>query len=84
MFGFVGALLITYAVSRLLILALPAFRTSVARICLIHAISWVSIAVVVGFLKAFGSTFYWQSSLVYLIPQAIWLAFDLYQRRNRS
>lgn len=78
-----GAFLVTFFASRILLRLLAGLVPGEGGILLAHAVSFLGIAVFVGVLKAYFVSFLWDASLIYAIPQIIWLVYDLYLRSRR-
>lgn len=71
----VGALIPTYYLSRLYLMALKGRVRTAARVPLAHMASWLSITVVVFWLEWFSAGAGW----IYLGPQLLWFVLDRVQ-----
>jgi hypothetical protein len=78
-----GAFLVTFFASRVLLRLLSPVSSGQSRVLLAHAVSFFGIAVVAGVLKAHFTPFLWDASLIYVIPQLLWLAYDFYVGSRR-
>ena len=74
--SFVGALIATYFVSRLLGRFLPQLPAA-ARLVLVHLISFALLALGIGLLKAYYTSFAAQQTMVFIVPQLIWFGIDI-------
>jgi len=75
---FLGALLITYFVRRVFAQLLgQAGSGSLAVAIASNLASWFTIAGVIGLIKVFDERFNSEAGWIYLVPQLIWLLFDL-------
>ena len=76
-----GAWVAAYFVSRLTLWLLRSWNTqSWLRIGTAHALSWLGIAIVVGYLKAYSGPFSFGAGLIYLAPQLFWAVTDMTRR----
>lgn len=73
----IGALLATFILSRLTLFGARSVATGAVRVVLAHAISFGLLAVFVGLLKAYWVPFLWDAGLIYLVPQLVWMGYDL-------
>jgi hypothetical protein len=79
-----GALVITYALSRGLI-RLFGSRAKQEPLPLIgiHLLSFAILAVAVGLIRAYWSSFNWSAAAFYAAPQFVWLLIDVARLRVR-
>jgi hypothetical protein len=81
---FIGGLVPAFLVSRLLLLLLRDWKVGVGRFVFAHVMSLLVLALVAGVGRADGGAFApVEAGLMYLLPQAAWLAFDLLRARFR-
>lgn len=77
-----GALVVTYVLSRLLLLALGAkSKRGLAPVLGAHLLCFVVIAIVMGFIRGEWVSFDWTAAQPYILPQILWLALDIARRR---
>jgi hypothetical protein len=75
---FIGALIVTYFVSRAMLFLLRRWRRNASGLVAAHAASWIAIEFVVGISKSHGyQPFVLWAGMIYLLPQLIWLGVDL-------
>lgn len=72
----VGALILTFFVSRAIRAVLP-LRDPLQRALAAHIVSLLLLVLVTGFIKAYFVTFAWRQATVYVIPQLLCFAYDL-------
>lgn len=79
--SFVGALIATFIVSRILILLLPKRDgREIAAFFLSLAICWALVA----FGSANGGPPVWEAGWTYVVPQIVWLCVDLFRLHSRQ
>lgn len=76
-----GALVVTYAVSRVAQMLFRGERPSVPALIGIHLGCFVLIALVLGLMRAYVNSFEWSAAQIYVAPQLVWLALDIARRR---
>jgi hypothetical protein len=77
-----GALVVTYVLSRVLLAAFGAqSKRGVGTIMGAHLVCFVAIAIVVGFLRA-AWNFEFMAAAPYVLPQIFWLAIDIARKRR--
>ena len=75
---FLGALLIAYFVRRLFARILEQAGSSSLVVAIASNLaSWFAIAGAIGFIKVFDERFNNDAGWIYLVPQLLWLLFDL-------
>lgn len=73
----VGGLIVTYAVSRLLLHALRGRVSGMALLLAVHLGSWLLIALALGLIRSnFYEPFLLSAGLHYVLPQIFWLCVD--------
>jgi len=72
-----GALVVTYFLSRLTLRFSSALGNGAVRILVAHAVSFAIIALTVGFMRAYFVQFEWRAAVIYIAPQLAWLILDL-------
>ena len=78
---FFGAWVATYFVSRLTLWLLKSWNTrDWLRIGTANSLSWLGIAIVVGYLKAYSGPFSFSAGLIYVAPQLFWTVIDMIRR----
>ena len=84
MTSFVGALIATYFLSRLFLhLMRGRIPAGMASVVLAHLLSFVLLAVFVGLLKSYYTPFAYDASVVFIVPQLIWLVIDFARGKAR-
>lgn len=79
----IGALIGTFLVSRLALLALKRMGYSAGRLVVGHAASFAAVTVIAGYGFADGSEpQFLGAGLTYVLPQLFWLAVDLLRWRR--
>ena len=79
----IGALIGTFLVSRLALLALKRMGYSAGRLAVSHVVSFTAITVIAGYGFADGGEPQFLSAgMTYFVPQLFWLAFDLLRWRR--
>jgi len=74
----VGALIVTYLVSRAALYPLRGKPKKLATLAIVHVCSFLVIALTLGLLKANSYyPFSADAGLIYLLPQIFWFAVDL-------
>ena len=68
---FVGALVVTYFVSRALLWVLRGMD-GLARVAMAHAASWILITVIVFLIEGYAV----DAGVIYLLPQILWFVLD--------
>lgn len=82
---FIGALVPTFLVSRLLLLVTRGWAGGYRRLALCHAGSLLIASFIGGMGMADGGAFAGLDALLtYALPQAVWLAFDAWRLRRRQ
>ena len=81
---FVGALVPTFLISRLLLWLLKRWDGGYVRYVVANAISGIASVVLAAFGNADGGSPRWDMGLIYLAPQAVWLVIDLFGYRGRQ
>lgn len=76
----VGAAIITYFCSRLILLVLRRWSGGVPRLALAHVTSWLLITLVVAIIERYSLGAGW----IYLGPQMFWLVIDMMRRAGRD
>ena len=76
-----GALVVTYAVSRLALKLFRGERPGVPVLIGVHLGCFVLIAFVLGLMRAYVNSFEWSAAQIYILPQLAWLALDIARRR---
>lgn len=78
---FFGAWVATYFASRATLWLLQSWNArDWLRIGTSHALCWLGIAIVVGYLKAYSGPFSFSAGLIYLAPQLFWTVLDMIRR----
>lgn len=82
---FVGAVVATGLLSRILLVATTWWRTGgTARLVLVNVLSGILACVISAFGHANGGPLDWSYSGIYLLAQAVWLVIDIARRRRSS
>jgi hypothetical protein len=81
--GLVGALLACGILSRILLALLKNMGDTVDRILIANGVSLVLCFVLSGFGAANGGAFVPTAGLVYVLPQGLMVAIDLFARKGR-
>jgi hypothetical protein len=77
-----GALVVTYVLSRLLLLVLGVkSKRGLASVLGAHLLCFAVIAAVMGFIRGEWVSFDWTAAEPYILPQIVWLALDIARRR---
>ncbi len=77
-----GALVATFLLSRMFLWLSRNWSDTGGRIIAVHGTSIAIIFVAAGFGFADGGSFRADAVLYYIVPQAIWLGFDLIKRER--
>ena len=77
-----GALVVTYVLSRILLVVLGAkSKRSLAPVLGAHLLCFAVIAIVMGFIRGEWVGFDILAAEVYVLPQIFWLVLDILRRR---
>lgn len=80
---FLGALIATFLLSRLFLWLLRSRVAGFTRLAVAHVLSLVVVFVAAGFGYADEAGFKADAIVPYLIPETIWLVFDLWRLTRR-
>lgn len=82
---FVGALVATFLISRLMLWLLKSWDGGAPRLVFAHAASWVAASFLAGMGMADGGAFAGaRAAMSYALPQALWLIVDLVRNQAPS
>ena len=73
--SFVGAMIATYFLSRLLLRIVP--LAGPGRLVAAHLVSLAALALLIGLVKAYYTSFAIGETIVFIGPQLIWLVIDV-------
>jgi hypothetical protein len=78
-----GALVVTYVMSRLALRAIKGrVKLSAPVLIGVHLVCYGLIALVLGLTRAYLTAFEWSGAAIYAAPQAAWLLLDLARLRR--
>lgn len=81
---FIGALIMTLAISRLFLRITKTWNGGATRLITVHAVCLMLACLICGMGSADGGAFAPARGLeIYSLPQLIWLAFDLYRLERK-
>lgn len=75
--AFLGALFLTFLMSRLLLKLLAGVMQGLPRIIVSHILSFALLGLFAAMVKANVETFREDAVLIYILPQLIWMILDL-------
>jgi len=82
---FVGALIPTFLLSRLVLWLMRSWDGGVTRLALAHVFSWLIGAFIGGLGIADGGAFAGiQAAGMYALPQAVWFVVDMFRHKRAS
>ncbi len=81
-FRFLGAVVVTYMVSRAMLILLGGISAPKIRTVIAHLASLILICLCVGLLRAYWTSFDWRGTIIYVAPQILWFLLD-YARAPR-
>ena len=81
--GLIGAFIISYFVSRLMLVLLKGRSSGLQALIVANIASLILLTAFVGLLKAYMGPFLWTGGLIYIAPQIFWLVTDLLRRPDR-
>jgi flagellar biosynthesis protein FliQ len=79
----IGALIATYALSRIGLLLTRGLMPGTPALLLAHLASFILLAAIVGLLKSYFSAFAYDQALIFVPAQIVWLTVDLVRGKAR-
>jgi len=80
----IGGLLITFLISRLILLILKKWNGGVTKLAVAHTISFAICLTAYAFGSADGGAPQWTAGGFYLLPQLFWFAIDIVRHRRKQ